>query len=256
MSFGIEGKFKIAKFLRRGPRFVGFADIDGKEVRCHLPNPGRMKEFLTEGVDILLKINEGNSYKTRYTMVAVVKEIQNERLELINLNTHVPVKWLCTEFQETSPFGFFKNHRCIRKEPSYGNHRFDLLLEDQWHNEIICEIKSTTKIIDGVGYFPDAVSSRATNQLKTLYERAQKGGKSVVLFIVQSDEADLVRPDMETDPVFAETIKNLQHENLIHVAFTSTSYVESPDFNDLFAGKIIYQLKREIPVSLTDDRQI
>ncbi len=256
MSYSISGKYRIANFLRRGPRFVGFVALEGRIERCHLPNPGRTKEFLMAGVRVLLKVNEGNHYKTPYTIVAVIKEIRKERLELINLHTHVPVRWLCSEFNEKSKFAFFKNHICIQREPSFGNHRFDLLLSTIEGKEILCEIKSTTKIIDRVGFFPDAVSSRATSQLKTLYHFVQQGGKALVLFIVQSDEADRVEPDSETDPEFAKAIQQYRHKNLKHLAFTSVSFIDNPDLENVFRGKIIFELKREIPVSLNDGSRI
>lgn len=213
-----------------------------------------MEGLLEEGRLVLLKLNEGSHYKTPFTLVALISQLDASKLELINLNTHIPVKWLCEEFNENSPFEFFREHQCVKKEPSIGRHRFDLLLKRKDGKDVICEIKSTTKIIDRRGFFPDAVSSRATRHVKALHEYAKNGGFAIILFIVQSDDVDEVVPDWEVDPMFAKALSDLQIERFTYLAFTSSSFIENPEMDGPFEGQIVFVLKRQIEVSLLDDK--
>ena len=257
MTFSYEGLFRLAIFERRGPRFVAFVRIGDELVRCHLPNPGRMKEFLDRGTLVLLRKNQGSSFKTSYTIVSVVTELKEETAKLINLNTHIPVKWLKEEFQKDSPFEFFREHNFLRSEPKLGNHRLDLLLKNKYGKEVFCEIKSTTKIIDGIGYFPDAVSKRATSQLKTMYEHCKSGGFATVLFLVQSPDCNIVLPDRETDPDFDRACNEYRHPNLQHLAFTSLSkFYGNLDYERDCKGRISFELIKQIPVKCSNDGNI
>ena len=44
-----------ARFIDRPNRFLTRAKLNGKIVESHLPDPGRLKELLKPGVQILLK---------------------------------------------------------------------------------------------------------------------------------------------------------------------------------------------------------
>ncbi len=257
MTFSYDGLFRLATFERRGPRFVAFVRIKDRLVKCHLPNPGRMNEFLGKGTLVLLKKNQGGNFKTPYTVVSVVTKIGSKTAHLINLNTHIPVKWLRNEFQENSAFSFFKEHYFLRSEPKLGKHRLDLLLKDRNGNKIFCEIKNKTKIIDGIGYFPDAVSKRATSQLKTMYEHCISGGFATVLFLVQSPECEFVAPDKTTDPVFDRACQEYKHPNLNHIAFTSTSQFHGNlAYDSDYKGTVSFKLVKEIPVNCFYNTQI
>ena len=61
---------KQGVFLRRPNRFVAECLLEGKTVRAHMPNPGRMRELLFPGVTMWLA--EGNEAKrtTAYSVVA------------------------------------------------------------------------------------------------------------------------------------------------------------------------------------------
>ena len=38
-----------ATFIRRPNRFLGYVNLNGKEISCFIPDPGRLKELLYEG---------------------------------------------------------------------------------------------------------------------------------------------------------------------------------------------------------------
>ena len=51
----IDGPLVAAVFVERPNRFVTIIKIGGKKYRSHLPDPGRLKELLIPGVNLLVK---------------------------------------------------------------------------------------------------------------------------------------------------------------------------------------------------------
>ena len=51
----IEGPLVSGTFIERPNRFITLVKIDRKIVRSHLPDPGRLKELLVPGVEVLLR---------------------------------------------------------------------------------------------------------------------------------------------------------------------------------------------------------
>ena len=51
----IEGPLIPATFVERPNRFITLVSIDGDVHRSHLPDPGRLKELLVSGADLLVR---------------------------------------------------------------------------------------------------------------------------------------------------------------------------------------------------------
>ena len=60
-------------------------------------------------------------------------------------------------------------------------------LHDDGNKKTFIEVKSVTYAMDGVGYFPDAVSVRATKHLNELIAMVEQGHRAVVVYCVQRD---------------------------------------------------------------------
>ncbi len=239
------------RFISKGPRFVAYVYVDGNRERCHLPNPGRMEELLYENCTVLLKRNIGSQYKTKYTIVATTlsdEETKNSHVNLINLNTHVPIPLITHEFIHNKRVDVFRAYRVIKREPVLGNTRFDLLLEDNFGDLVYCELKSTTKVLDRIGYFPDAVSKRAANHVRILSDLASNGTKGLILFIVQTPDAKEVRPDAKVDPIFTKVVREAQKDNLMFLGITTRSWINGSikQDNDI-SGTIFFECLNQIP---------
>ena len=57
-----------AIFRNRANRFIAEVEIDGEIVRAHLPNTGRCKELLIDGVTVYLKPSDNPNRKTKYSL--------------------------------------------------------------------------------------------------------------------------------------------------------------------------------------------
>ncbi len=70
------------------------------------------------------------------------------------------------------------------------------------------EVKSVTLDMGaGVGMFPDAVSARGAKHLRELIRVRQQGSRAVLLFCVQHEGINEVRPAEHIDAVYAQTLR-------------------------------------------------
>ena len=86
----IKGPLISGTFIERPNRFITLVNINGKIVRSHLPDPGRLKELLIPGVEVLLRpASNLLKRKTKYSTVMVRYEGK-----LISLVSTFPINLL------------------------------------------------------------------------------------------------------------------------------------------------------------------
>lgn len=189
-----------AAFKERLNRFLVRVERHGRQHLCHLPNPGRLHELLAEAAPVLLRRRARRGRKTAYDMVAVRKGAV-----WVSVDTRLPNRavgeWLA---EGTLPE--FRGYRKVQPEVPLGESRIDFLL----HNGKDCylEVKSCTLVEGDSALFPDAPTDRGRRHLMTLAEAAERGLRSSVLFVVQRPDASLFRPRDETDPAFADALRD------------------------------------------------
>jgi len=199
--------------LRRYKRF--FADIrrlDGTEITIHCPNTGSMKQCLFPGGRIWFS-DSGNS-KRKYPCTWEQAEIPvafsgEERLTRAGLNTGMANK-LVRELLESRRVPELAEYHHIRAEVPYREERsrIDFLLQQEGLQDVYVEVKSVTLAAgDGLGLFPDAVTSRGTKHLRELIEMRHLGHRAILFFCVQHTGIDRVAPADEIDPVYGKTLR-------------------------------------------------
>ena len=191
---------KQGVFLRRPNRFVAECLLDGKTVRAHMPNPGRMRELLFPGVTMWLA--DGNEAKrtTAYSVVAVERNGQPVVLETLASNR------IARELLTRRAVPGWEDWQVAAAEVRKGNHRFDFLLENGKGETMFLEVKSCTLFGETGAMFPDAVTARGSSHVRTLSELAQHGQRCGVLFIVHAEQAQWFLPEYHTDPAFAAAL--------------------------------------------------
>lgn len=197
----IEGPLLPGTFIDRPNRFLTRIKLDGTIVESHLPDPGRLRELLVPGVRVLLrKAPSRVQRKTRYSTVMVTcGDI------LVSLVSALPNRFVKEELMSGNP-GFLKDFTYVRSEVTRYNHRFDFLLEDRRRKGFYLEVKSVTYAENGVGKFPDAVTSRGTSHVRTLARITREGERAGILFVCQRPDVERFEPMVERDPVFADAL--------------------------------------------------
>ncbi len=137
----INGPLISGTFIERPNRFITLVNINGKIVRSHLPDPGRLIELLIPGVEVLLRpASNLLKRKTKYSTVMVRFEGK-----LISLVSTLPNQFVM-ESITNNILPMFNNYKIIRPEIPYGNHRFDFLLNDYEDSTFYLEVKSVTYV--------------------------------------------------------------------------------------------------------------
>lgn len=182
-----------AKFVDRPNRFLTRFEIDGEIRTAHLPDPGRLKELLLPGVELLVQHNPGPKRKTDYT----THMVKHKGL-WVCINTMLPNQFV--EFLvKKKALPFLQKWAFVRREVKLDHSRFDFLLNDG-RRELYLEVKSVTYAENGIAQFPDAVSERAARHARHLAQISKEGVATTILFVIQRDDATLFTPMWDRDP--------------------------------------------------------
>lgn len=183
---------KIVKgiFDSRPNRFIAKVWLDEVLETVHVKNTGRCKELLLPGAVVYLEESDNPARKTRYDLVAVVKE----GLGLVNMDSQAPNKvvyeWLLKQ-----------NYDYVKPEYNYGESRIDFYMEKAG-SKFLMEVKGCTLEIDGIGYFPDAPTERGVKHLRELAKAEKEGYHCFVAFVIQMPGITEVRANVTTHPAF------------------------------------------------------
>ena len=195
-----------ARLIRRYKRFLADVEMEsGETITVHTPNTGSMLGCSDPGSRIWLRDSENPKRKYLYSWD--ITEAADG--VLIGVNTGIP-NLLVAEAIENGVIKELQGYETIRQEVRYGseNSRIDLLLSDPEKPDCYIEIKNVTTCDDeGFGFFPDAVSSRATKHLRELMGVVEEGKRAVLCFCVQRGDVEQVRPADQIDPLYGRQLR-------------------------------------------------
>ena len=184
-----------AKFISRPNRFIAHVEVDGREEIVHVKNTGRCKELLIPGCTVFLTSPDSPGRKTKYDLVAVIKD----NGLLINIDSQAPNK-VALEYLQTQKYDV------IIPEYTYGDSRIDFYTERKLKGRkterSLIEVKGCTLERNGIGYFPDAPTERGVKHLRELIKAKEEGYRAVLAFVIQMDGVVEVRANVETHPEF------------------------------------------------------
>ncbi len=190
-----------ARFLERHKRFLALVELaDGRRVWVHVPNSGALTGCAPVGGDILLTEDRRPGRKTDYTWRF----------------TRVPGGWTCIDtlvpnrvVAEALASGGLPGLPCprsVRAEVTVPQgSRLDFV-QDCDTGLLFLEVKSITWVEDGVALFPDGVTSRGRRHLEHLTALVRQGHQAWNVFVVQRQDARLMRPAVRVDPAYAREL--------------------------------------------------
>lgn len=175
----INGGFKVCedplitgRFLNRRNRFVVQVDMEGCTTFAYLPNPGRLWEILLPGTSLLLVPSKG---ELPYTVMAA------RRLgDWVLLHTHL-ANDVVEHLLRKGFISRFAGAEIVKREVALGRSRIDFLLKMRGE-EVFLEVKSCTLFGRHVAAFPDAVTARGKNTLKSWPRWQGKAGRQQYFF--------------------------------------------------------------------------
>lgn len=178
------------KFHSRPNRFVAKVWVDGVLETVHVKNTGRCKELLLSDSDVILQMSDNPNRKTRYDLICVYKK----EVGWVNIDSQAPNK-VVREWLEKQDYTF------IKAEYTYGNSRIDFYMEKD-EKKYLMEVKGCTLEINGIGYFPDAPTSRGVKHLQELTKASKEGYECFAAFVIQMEGINKVEPNVATHKEF------------------------------------------------------
>lgn len=199
------------KFICRPNRFIAHVDILGEEIVCHVPNTGRLKELLYPGAQVAVSYHPLAHRKTQYELQLVKKGGS-----WVSIHSQLP-NALAIEAINAGVIQELQNYTTINREVAYGDSRFDL----QLIGKDICfvEVKGVTLELENWSYFPDAPTQRGRKHVDGLIQAVKDGHRAVLLFVVQMDKPQGFSPNWQTDPLFAQKVKEASQAGVEVLAY-------------------------------------
>ncbi len=190
-----------ARFRLRVNRFLAEVELEGRTVDVHVANSGRLRELFVPGAAVWIKPAGRPGRKTEYDLVIV----QADGV-LVSADARLP-NGLVAEAACEGLFDGYTSHLTVIRESTFGDSRFDLMLERQGERRYI-EVKSATLVEQGVGLFPDSPTTRGAKHLNGLAGVVEAGHRGTVIFVVQRSDADAFATNDDADPALAEAFRN------------------------------------------------
>ena len=189
-------------FVRRLNRFAVEVALEGGEVVvAHLPNSGRMLELLVPGHPVVVAHRPAAHRKTAYDLLLV-----EYHGHWVSVDSRLPPA-VAAEALRRGAMPEWAAYRHVRREVAYHDSRLDLEVTDGSGGRCLIETKSCNLVEDGLALFPDAPTTRGTRHLYTLIHAVEAGIVAGVLFIIQRDDAERLRPFDAADPAFGRALR-------------------------------------------------
>lgn len=227
----IVGRLQSGRFIERPNRFLAYVKCGTRTMAAFVPSPGRMNELLIPGAKVLLRRVQDRERKTHFDLLGVY-----QRNKLVLIDSRIP-NLLVRELLAEGKLSEFSIYSSFKPEPKFGQSRLDFELRNGG-GKCLLELKSVTLVIDKVALFPDAPTERGARHLAALSRAVEMGFDASVLFLVQRTDAIKFKPNQETDPKFAERLREAAKNGVRIYSYTCG-----------LSGKQI-KLGQRIPVSL------
>jgi sugar fermentation stimulation protein A len=190
-----------ARFLERRKRFLALVELpDNRRVWVHVPNSGALTGCLDPGQEILLTHDERPGRKTAYTWRFV-----RGPAGWICIDTLAPNRLVAEALAAGGLPGLPLPSRVRAEVPIPQGSRLDFVLEVEG-KLLFLEVKSVTWVEDGVALFPDGVTSRGRRHLEHLRALVGLGHQAWNVFVVQRQDARVLRPAAAIDPAYAREL--------------------------------------------------
>ncbi len=196
------------KLLKRYKRFLADVELEnGEVVTAHCANPGSMLGLKEPGIDVWLSPALNPERKLKWDWQLSEIEIHGNTAK-VGINTGHPNK-IVFEAIEQGQVPELTGYARQKAEVKYGkNSRIDILLDDDGKPPCYVEIKNVHLLREtGKAEFPDSVTARGAKHLGELSNVVADGGRAVMFYLVQRDDADHMQLAEDIDPAYVEAFR-------------------------------------------------
>lgn len=232
-----EFPLQEGKWIKRYKRFMVDVELDNEQlITVHSANTGSMKNCFVEGGKVWFWDSQNTARKYPHSL----ELCETPSGDIACINTSRP-NHLVVEAINNGVVTQLQDFQTLKTEVRYGNEksRIDILLEGG-EKPIFVEVKNCTLMEDGhQGFFPDAVSERASKHLRELMLMVEKGNRAVIFFCVNHTGIESVRPADHIDPTYGKLLRRSADLGVEVLAYKADIQTDSITLN------------KSIPVDLT-----
>ncbi len=229
----LKEKLILAEFVNRPNRFLAQVNVSGELVMAHVPNTSRLTELAIPGVRVGVSYHDDEKRKTKYSLRMMEKEGA-----WYSIDSQLPND-LVEEAIRNNVIETAANAQVVEREKTFGNSRFDFKVTDEKGETLYIEVKGVTLEEDGIGHFPGAPTTRGVKHLNELVEVVNAGHRAAVVFVLQFNGAQGLKPNWITDPVFSQTLFEVSKKGVEVLAYACTVSLE--DITMIHPVPVIYE---------------
>ncbi len=215
------------RLLRRYERFIAEVRLDdGRTVRAHCVNPGRMEGLVIPGARVWLsRAPTERSLPFTWELIEVDGRV-------IGANTGLPNSLVKQVLERRLVRGFGDVRELHAERPLGRGHRVDFRLETRRGPHWV-EVKNCHLVYpDALGYFPDSKSERAVAHVRALARRVKAGERATVLFTLLRTDVKGLRPSALHAPAFARAVWRAAKGGVVFRALRFEPSLEGISFVD------------------------
>ena len=210
-----------ATLIKRYKRFLADVTLpDGTFRTLHCPNTGSMLHCAEAGSRVWYSDsgNPARKYPFTWELVEVDQRYK------VGINTG-RANALVKEAIALGVIAQLRGYENCRGEVPYGSEksRIDFLLTgkpDSPGVDCYVEVKSVTLGLGkGLGAFPDSVTTRGLKHLRELMEMKISGHRAVLLFCIQHEGIQEIRPADEIDPAYGALLREVKSRGVEVIAY-------------------------------------
>ncbi len=196
------------KVLKRINRFVVEVEKEGKVLRAHITNTGRLGELLVFGRKGFCVPTVGGKTDCRLSAV----EEKGKTFALIDTQLQMRA------FEEAFKRGFLSwlkpdRFSLVKRNYRVGNSLIDYLFGSKEGKRLLLEVKSAAmRSEDNFGMYPDCPTERGRKHIRELLKKPSEGG---ILFICALKGVKGFKPYREGDPEIYNLLREAKKKGLL-----------------------------------------
>ncbi len=201
-------------FLERNNRFSATILWRQKKLAVHVPSSGRMSELFCVGAPVAWRpFSDGRTRKTAGQLLLT----KTEHDVLVCVDSLMPNR-LVWKLWQNHLMQELEGIARLRREVPFGQSRLDFAALDEG---MLIEVKSVTLVRDQLALFPDSPTTRGTKHVLELAEASRAGWESLIVFVIQRQDAASFSPHAEQDPLFAVAVRKAVQAGVTLIALES-----------------------------------
>lgn len=206
-----------ATLLRRYKRFLADLKRGDETFTAHCPNTGAMTGCAEPGATAWYSLSDNpkRKYPATFEMVQTPQGLCSVNTGRANALVGEAIRCGVIE-----GLGQVQSLQAEAPIPGGGG-RFDFALGETTRTYV--EVKSVTLIrAQGLGVFPDAVSTRALKHVRALRDQVSAGHRGVLVFCAQHTGVKRIAPATDIDPAYAAELADAMQYGVEIRAFATT----------------------------------